>query len=238
MKKIKDFFSKIPKILLCALVLFLVAPLYLLYSFTWRIRVFGKDEVLSKYLTNREKVLFAHWHGDELVLFPYYAYKNHFVLSSRSWDGSVMSMVLKLYGYRVFRGSSSRGGAEGLLSMIKAIKKENRKNTKWQCSLAVDGPRGPLHKVKPGISQLCLSTGLPILVVRVYADKLWRIPRAWNKAFIPKPLSLVRIYIGDPIYLPVLNASTNKLLKEKRKAKLQEINTSIEEEFNRLSAFS
>jgi len=58
-----------------------------------------------------EPCLFAHWHGDELVLVGYYAHRRLAVLSSLSKDGSLMARVLELLGYQVFRGSSSRGGA-------------------------------------------------------------------------------------------------------------------------------
>lgn len=235
MEIVRSFLQRIYNILLYILLLFIFAPLYLLYSFTWRVKVFGDDEVISKYVEHKEGAIFAHWHGNELVLCPYYSYKKQFVLSSKSRDGSLMGAVLRLYGYRVFRGSSSRGGAEGLLSMIRAVKKESSDRVRCQCSLAVDGPRGPIYKVKSGIAQLSLSTELPILAVLVKADKFWCIPRAWNKAFIPKPFSRIQIYLGNPIFPPRDKSSFSN---KERKEKLEELRFSVEKEFSRISALS
>ena len=52
---------------------YLIAPLYWLFSRTWRIRESGPADVLRRFVQNKERepCLFAHWHGDELVLVGY-----------------------------------------------------------------------------------------------------------------------------------------------------------------------
>lgn len=177
------------------LVPLLVAPLYYLYSLTWRLRVTGDPDSLRRFIhaKNREAVVFAHWHGDELVLLPFYSFRRLAVLSSLSKDGTIMANVLKTLGYQVFRGSSSRGGARGLLSLIQKVK------AGFQASLAVDGPKGPIYEVKPGIIELAMRSGKPIVVCRVFAKDVWYIPKAWNKSYVPKPFSKVEVYFSAPL---------------------------------------
>lgn len=178
---------------------YLIAPIYWALSLTWRIRESGPPEALEKFVNRQgpsESCLYAHWHGDELVLIGYYRFRKLVVLSSLSKDGTIMAKTLSLLGYQVYRGSSSRGGAKGLIGMIKAVKQGS------QAALAVDGPKGPLHQVKPGIVELALRTGKPILPVRCRAEKAWYVPRAWNHSYLPKPFSRVEVEYGNPLFTP------------------------------------
>lgn len=187
----------------------IVAPLYFLFSKTWRLRITGDPEVLKRFVNApsaaREPVVYAHWHGDELVLLPFYAFRKLAVLSSLSKDGTIMANVLRVLGYQVFRGSSSRGGARGLLALIQKVK------AGFQASLAVDGPKGPIYEVKPGIVELALRSHKPIVVVRVFATQVWRIPKAWNRSYVPKPFSRVEVQFTRAIELPEKDLPANKL---------------------------
>ncbi len=176
---------------------YLIAPLYWLLARTWRISEAGPPEVLTRFVNRRgpaEPCLYAHWHGDELVLVGYYSFRKLVVLSSLSKDGTLMARTLELLGYLVFRGSSSRGGARGLIGMIRAVKEGH------QGALAVDGPKGPIYEVKPGIVELAQRTGKPIVPVRARCDRAWYVPKAWNKSYLPKPFARVRVEYAAPIY--------------------------------------
>jgi lysophospholipid acyltransferase (LPLAT)-like uncharacterized protein len=176
---------------------FLIAPIYWLLTATWRIRELGPPDVLARFVDRdgpAEPCLYAHWHGDELVLIGYYSHRRLAVLSSLSKDGSIMAKTLELLGYQVFRGSSSRGGARGLIGLIKCVRDGS------QAALAVDGPKGPIYEVKPGIVELAKRTGKAIVPVRTRCDRAWRIPRAWNRSYLPKPFARVEVEYGPVIY--------------------------------------
>lgn len=171
----------------------LVAPIYYSLKLTWRIRETGPQDVLQSFVKDGKPCIYAHWHGDELVLIGYYSFRKLAVLSSLSKDGSIMAQTLTFLGYKVFRGSSSRGGARGLLGLIGAVKDGS------QSALAVDGPKGPIYEVKPGVVKLAMKTGMPIVPVRTRAATSWKIPRAWNKSYVPKPFTRVEVEYGTPI---------------------------------------
>lgn len=191
----------------------LIAPIVYLYSLTWRLRIEGDPESIRRFYRLGESVVYAHWHGDELVLVPFYAFRGLSVLSSLSKDGSLMAHTLRLLGYSVYRGSSTRGGARGLLGLIQSVKDNG------QAALAVDGPKGPIHEVKPGIAELAFRTGRPIVAVRVQADRAWFIPRAWNRSYVPKPFAKVLVTYSAPIH-PKRMEIESKAAKEEELEKL------------------
>jgi lysophospholipid acyltransferase (LPLAT)-like uncharacterized protein len=174
---------------------FLIAPLYWLLSRSWRIHKHGPIEVLEKFVRGRTPCVFAHWHGDELVQIGCHSYRRLAVLSSLSKDGTIMANTLRLLGYRVFRGSSSRGGLRGLIGLIRAGK------SGAQTAIAVDGPKGPIHEVKPGIVTLAKKTGNPIIAVSTTSNRSWYIPRAWNKSYLPKFFAIIDIHYSAAIYV-------------------------------------
>ncbi|MBY0370877.1 DUF374 domain-containing protein [bacterium] len=156
----------------------------------WTVRVVRRpDEKAGPFL-------YAHWHGDELLLVPTFADEGYAVMSSRSKDGEKMAGLLQRLGYQVVRGSSSRGGAGGLKGLLDAVRSGQ------SACFAVDGPRGPVHQVKPGIVSLAQWTGLPVYPIGVFATRKWFIPRAWNQGYYPKPFSRAVIWFGNPLRFP------------------------------------
>jgi lysophospholipid acyltransferase (LPLAT)-like uncharacterized protein len=135
----------------------------------------------------------AHWHGDEIALAPHFGQMGLTILVSHSKDGESMAKAARFLGYNVKRGSSSRGGAAGLIALIKAVR-EGR-----SVVLAVDGPRGPRGACKPGIVRLAQKTGVPLYPVGVATSKKWTFEKSWNKAYIPLPFSRQVVLVGEPL---------------------------------------
>ena len=60
----------------------------------------------------------------------------------------------------------------------------------------MDGPRGPLYQVKPGILQISRLTGLPIVPLSFATDRGYIFKRSWNKSCLPLPFARVVIQWG------------------------------------------
>lgn len=173
--------------------------LFKIYSSTFRYRVFFEDENDAKIffedslnfnLRPGESFLYAFFHQDELGCIPYFSYKNICVLVSKSKDGTIMSTLAEFLGYKTVRGSSSRGAIAALLASIKMVKKGHK------LSMAVDGPKGPIYKVKDGIPKICEKTGNKIVPFRAIPHRYFSFDKAWNKARLPKLFSKVDMVIG------------------------------------------
>jgi lysophospholipid acyltransferase (LPLAT)-like uncharacterized protein len=165
--------------------------LYRLYSATWSYRVSfatGSTPVNLKTRRPDQSYVFGHWHGDELALIGYGRQSKFLTLSSQSRDGSIMAAALKVMGFKVARGSSSRGGMRGLVSMIRMLRHEH-----YFVSFAVDGPTGPRHKAKPGAHLFAYKTGLPLYQCVVRCDRKWTLHKTWNKTYVPKPFAKIHL---------------------------------------------
>lgn len=139
------------------------------------------------------QVNFAHWHGDELALLPRFGSLQATILVSHSRDGDVMARGARFLGYHVVRGSSSRGAVGGMVALIKASRQG------YHGSLAVDGPRGPRHVCKPGIVRLTQKADVPLLPTGVAVSRAYVFEKAWNKTYLPLPLSRQVFFFGQPL---------------------------------------
>jgi len=146
----------------------------------------------------------AHWHGDELALIPRFGHIGSTILVSHSKDGAIMAKGATALGYRVTRGSSTRGAVGGLLALIKAVK-EGR-----AVVLAVDGPQGPRGVCKPGIVRVVQKSGVPLFPVGVAGSNRFVFKKSWNRAYLPIPFSRQVVWVDKPLYFPK-KADTSKI---------------------------
>lgn len=168
---------------------FLVYFLFALLRWTWRLEEDPLPDEAQKRLQAGLPVVFAHFHEDEWAMLAFYAKRDMTVLVSLSEDGGIMTRFLERLGYRVFRGSSSRGGASGLLQLIRGVREQSIGGV----SLAVDGPRGPRRRVKKGVFKLAESLEAPIVSGGAMATRPLIFKRSWSKAFVPLPFSRIRL---------------------------------------------
>jgi lysophospholipid acyltransferase (LPLAT)-like uncharacterized protein len=171
----------------------LIWIIYKLLSMTWRVSVVEHPE-MKACLQRREPFVLAHFHGDELVLLSQIHKYRVATITSTSKDGEIMTTAVRLAGGKTVRGSSTRGGASALKGLIRLSKLGHN------CSIAVDGPKGPLFEIKPGIFEMSRLLKAPIFTGGVSVDRAWHFPKSWNKTFLPKPFSNIKIYWSGPAF--------------------------------------
>ncbi|HEV8112103.1 MAG TPA: lysophospholipid acyltransferase family protein [Planctomycetota bacterium] len=158
---------------------------------TWRMTVLG-DENLARAGDRDGAHFIALWHGRMLLGLPHHAASSWHVLVSGSQDGDIAHALLARCGYRVIRGSTSRGGARALREMLAVLEKGT------VLAITPDGPRGPRHSVNPGLAWMARATGHPILPVGFACDRAWR-ARSWDRFTIPRPWARVVMTYGEPV---------------------------------------
>lgn len=171
---------------------YLVGYIYKFLSSTWRYTIiFHKNmkplPLYAKKLNSSAIVL--HWHGDELALIGHAGFCPWLTITSDSKDGSIMDTAVKLRNIDTARGSSTRGGVKALIGLMKKMDQGN-----YYTSFAVDGPKGPIHKAKPGFYSVASKKNLPVYQVLVECKSRWDFPRAWNKTYLPKPFAKITIH--------------------------------------------
>jgi len=168
-----------------------------LYLSVLRVRVVG-EEAARKHFAKHGRLIAAVWHQRFLPALAYVTKFRNFkpiVMISQSSDGELIASLAERLGLVPVRGSSTRGGREALMAMLRAIKKNPG------VIHIVDGPTGPKGVVKPGLTAMAQVTGAPIFPVIISAEKAW-VMRSWDRFLVPKPFSTVTIRWGEPFVVP------------------------------------
>lgn len=162
-----------------------------------RFRVVGEERAFQA-LNSQRRVIAALWHQRILPCLGYVKRFKGFdpcIMISQSKDGDLISPIAQRLGLRPVRGSSSRGGKEALIAIVRMLRES-------QAAVhIVDGPLGPKGVVKAGLIQMAQVTGAAIMPVYVSANKAW-LMKSWDRFLVPKPFSKVLITWGEPFLVP------------------------------------
>ena len=158
---------------------------------TMRVDYQGDERALAM-LKSDQSFLLAFFHGRQFLLVRGMEGYRAAIMASISFLGEVQSKILEGFGYEVIRGSSSRGGARVLGEMIRLVRKGRIG------ALAVDGPRGPGHIVKPGIIFTARKLKIPIIPVTTSARPALLFRFAWDRYLLPLPFGRGVIFFGSP----------------------------------------
>lgn len=164
-------------------------------SATYRVRDIG-DYVEKKIFRRGQVPIYASWHQRFFPGFVIFAKRKPIaIMISKSNDGDMAARVAEMAGWRPVRGSSSRGGKRAMYEMAKLGLKG------YKLGHIVDGPRGPLGVIKPGLLKIAQFSGMPIIPVAPSAERKWEF-NSWDRFMVPKPFSRVIVHLGDEIYVP------------------------------------
>ncbi len=163
---------------------------------TYRVRVLGAKHIL-RFVIAQQPVIPCYWHQMHIICTYYMVQlqrkglKLGFLISP-SMDGEIATMLMRSWGAKIIRGSSTRTGARSLQQLYRTITRE-----KVSTVNTPDGPQGPVHVFKPGAVLLSQMTGAPIVPLAYAADRSWQL-RTWDRFLIPKPFAKVVLLIGEP----------------------------------------
>ncbi|MGA0919795.1 MAG: lysophospholipid acyltransferase family protein [Gemmatimonadaceae bacterium] len=171
---------------LVSLVIGLLAP-------TWRFSYVHADR-LPWHASPPRPFIFSMWHGELLPIIWAHRAKGIVGMVSEHGDGEVLSRIVSRWGYRLVRGSTSRGAGRVLLAFVRELR------SGAVGMLTPDGPRGPAGVPQAGALLAAKQSGAPIVPVRCEASRAWRLG-SWDRFLIPKPFARLRITYGEP-WLP------------------------------------
>jgi lysophospholipid acyltransferase (LPLAT)-like uncharacterized protein len=158
---------------------------------TWRFRARHAHE-LAQFRADKHPVIFALWHGHLLPLLYFHRGEDIAILISEHGDGEIIARIAHSLGYRTVRGSSSRGAARALLTLVREV------DDGHDLAITPDGPRGPAKSVAPGTTVVARRGGAAIIPIAAHASSAWRLG-SWDSFMIPKPFARVTVGYGDAL---------------------------------------
>jgi lysophospholipid acyltransferase (LPLAT)-like uncharacterized protein len=176
----------------------LLGPLLLrLVHVTLRVRhvPIGRVESLRDSPDLRGPVLYAFWHQAQLI--PAWTHRGRGIgiLVSRHGDGELIARVVGRLGFHPIRGSTTRGGVSALKQIVREVRAGR------DVAFTPDGPRGPRHRIQPGVIMAASLSGAPIVPVGIAVSRARRL-RSWDRFLVPLPFATVVLRYGRPEHVP------------------------------------
>lgn len=186
-------------------------------------------EYMQQFTADKPVCIAVFWHNQILLTSYFWRFSNFVAMVSGSFDGEYISRTLQRLKIGVIRGSSTRGGTQALRRMIRILRKE-----KSSITFAIDGPKGPIYKVKPGAVLLAKTSGVPIVPLVIEPQSFWTV-NSWDKMQIPKPFTKAKVLIAEPIF--VSKDAGVQELEDKRREIQQQLDelTSIGEQWRNIN---
>ena len=139
--------------------------------------------------------IFVTWHGRSLIPANVFRDRGFWALISLSNDGEMQNEIFKRFGFQTVRGSTGRGGVRAALQMARNLKAGG------SLAFTPDGPRGPTHKVQPGVVLMASKSGCPIVPFAVSARRR-KLFGSWDSYMFPLPFTRAFFLVGEPHYIP------------------------------------
>jgi hypothetical protein len=192
----------------------LTALLLAFVGATLRFEVIAEEGAIPA--TPPARGIFCFWHRCTLPAGWYFRKFRCSILISRSFDGELIARTLGLLGYNSVRGSSSRGGAAGLMALRDVLERGE------PVVFTADGPRGPIYQTKLGPVKLAAMTGEPMGSFYLLPVRAWTM-RSWDRFLVPLLFSRVVVSWARPVEAPAADADAASL-----EAKRDELNAALE----------
>lgn len=178
-------------------------------SLRWEIHGWENFEAAER---SGRSLVYAFWHAEIFAATWFWRQRGIVVMTSQNFDGEYIGRIIQLHGYGASRGSSSRGGRRALVEMVRLVRKGR------PAAFTVDGPRGPRHVAKPGVTLLAKATGAPIVCFHIVPARAWVFRKSWDRTEIPKPFSRAAIFIAPPI---LVSADASEAEQSRKREQVQ-----------------
>ncbi len=163
-----------------------------LWRLTLRLSIVGRER-RDALRDGGEPIVYALWHQRMIIPILTHGFQGNVTMASRSRDGEVIAAFLRFWGFRVVRGSSSRGGSAAMREMIREMR-----DGAAGAALTTDGPRGPARRSKPGVAKVTEELGAAVFPT----GSSCRRPKfldSWDNYLVPLPFARGVCFFGEPL---------------------------------------
>ncbi len=189
---------------LLQIVYVLVPRFYYAYmTFVWytsKVETYGFEKPFNIGRDRHHSCLCSLWHDNVFFVAYFFKKLGGSTLASVGQLGELITRMLTLCGFNVFRGGSSKGKSRKkavLPTMITYMR--NHEDVVY--GITVDGSSGPRYKAKQGILLISREIGAPIYCVHVASKPTLHLP-TWDRTRVALPFSRIVIFSEGPYFCP------------------------------------
>lgn len=143
------------------------------------------------------------WHEEVMTVaygYRYLGFRGH-TLASPGEAGEVITRMLKLCDFVVFRGGSTTGQSRRREGILDAMISHMKNTDHVIYGLTVDGSKGPPYRMKTGGIVIARECNKPIALVRTWYKRCVRLP-TWDRMAVPLPFNVIHYYLRGPYWVP------------------------------------
>jgi lysophospholipid acyltransferase (LPLAT)-like uncharacterized protein len=143
------------------------------------------------------------WHEEVFsVAYGYgiFRFRAH-TLASTGTSGEIITRMLELCNYVVFRGGSSSKASRRRAGVVGAMVTHMRQTRNVTYGITVDGSQGPAYRMKVGGILIARECQKPVALARTWYKRSIRLG-TWDRTAIPLPFNRIKYYLAGPYYVP------------------------------------
>ena len=160
-------------------------------SLRWEVRGLPHLEEIH---STGQQAIFTFWHGRIFPATWYWRNRGIVVMTSRNFDGEMITACIERHGYGAARGSSSSEGLRALAEMVREIRNHH------DVAFTIDGPRGPRYVAKQGPAILARKTGAGILCFHIALKRKIQL-NSWDHFQVPFPFTRAMVFVAPAIWI-------------------------------------
>jgi len=143
------------------------------------------------------------WHEEVFtVAYAYgiFAFRAH-TLASAGTSGEIITRMLELCNYVVFRGGSTSKASRRRAGVLQAMIQHMKDTRDVTYGITVDGSQGPAYRMKPGGIVLARECKRPLALARTWYKRSVRLS-TWDRTAIPLPFNAIKYWLVGPYHVP------------------------------------
>jgi lysophospholipid acyltransferase (LPLAT)-like uncharacterized protein len=212
-----------------ALAAVVLPRLYLAYM--WLVRVTSRhdatrlDDVLFDAVDRHDRAVAVLWHQEVFSVAYNYRHFHGHTLASVSDFGEVISEMLRLCNFVVFRGGS--GSKSRRRDVLGDLIRHMQTTPRVIYGLTVDGSQGPVYRIKPGCVAIARACRAPIVLVRTQYRRGLALA-TWDRTQIPLPFNHRVTLASGPYWIaPDADADTCEAFRRYLENELLELTARV-----------
>lgn len=166
-----------------------------LLLWTCRVKIEGQEDFLQA--AEKGACVLMFWHDRLALIGPLgWRFGSHLAYAafvSASRDGRLVNAICQSYPHCRIISVAHDGRHHALRELIQQLKERHE-----VLLITPDGPRGPRHKVKPGVALAARLAKVPVIPFSWSVSRYWQL-RTWDQMLFPKPFSTIIARFGAPV---------------------------------------